>query len=75
MAKHTETVMIYDPGTRTERAVTLEISGPELVLEALDHGCLNNEILANAVAGVVGRHCVLEVKVIQKDREGKPKRR
>jgi hypothetical protein len=65
MPKHVEVVSIYDPAVRTKRAMTLEITAPQLVLDALDQGCLNNEILANAVADITDRRCVLEVRVLQ----------
>jgi hypothetical protein len=71
MPKHAEVFFIFDLSVRTERAMTLEITAPQLVLDALDQGCLNNEILANAVADVADRKCVLDVRVIQKNRNGK----
>ena len=60
---------------RTKRAMTLEMIAPQLVLDALEEGCLNNEILANAVAGINDRKCLLGVRVIQKDRGGKVRRK
>jgi hypothetical protein len=75
MAKLKESVEVYDPRHGTKRIATLELSGPELVLAALEKGCLNNEILANAVFGQTDDKCVLEAKVILKNRDGKRKMR
>jgi hypothetical protein len=74
MPKHVEVVSIYDPKVRTARAFTVEVTGPQLVIDALEEGCVNMEILANAVAGVTDRKCTLEVRVVQKDRSEKAKR-
>jgi hypothetical protein len=74
MPKNMEVFFIYDPTARTERAMTLEITAPQLVLDALDEGCLNAEILANAVADVTERKCLLDVRLIQKDRDGKKRK-
>ncbi len=74
MAKHTEQLMVYDERLGTSRGVTLELTGPELVLQALDRGCLNTEILANAIYGSPGNRCVVEARVIVKDRMGKVRR-
>jgi hypothetical protein len=71
MPKHVE---VYDPLVRTKRAMRLEITAPWLVLDALDEGCLKNEILANAVADIRDRKCLLEVRVIHRDRNGKARR-
>jgi hypothetical protein len=34
MPKHTETVLIYDPAVRTSRVFTMEVTGPQLVIDA-----------------------------------------
>lgn len=73
--KHSEVVMITDSYGRS-KAMTLEIEGaPQLFQDAVQAGIINAEILGNAIADAPGRRCVIEFRLIEKDREGKVKRR
>jgi hypothetical protein len=75
MPKHSEQLLVYDPAVRTHRGVTLEVTAPQLVLDALANGSLSYDILANEVFGTSERRCVIEVRVIVKNRDGKVTRK
>lgn len=56
------------------KAATLEVNAPQLVIDALEEGRMSAEILANAIYGMVGNKCVIEARLILKDRAGKRRR-
>lgn len=74
MPKHVEMIEVYDQGVRTFRGVTLEVTAPQLILDALANGSLSYDILANEVFGTKEKKCLIEVRVIVKDRDGRRKR-
>lgn len=71
--KHTETIMVVDPRKGHDVGVKLDVTADELVIDALQAGTLNMEILANAAYGAGGR-ITIEVEVKRPTREGKYRR-
>ena len=65
MAKLKTTLMIYDPGNRTERARKVTVEGPELILDCLerDASCLDVQMLGEAADGSPSCKVMLQVTI------------
>lgn len=63
MPKHVEKATIYDPRVGTNRSVTLEVSAPQFILDIIEEGVWNSQLIAQEAFDQVGRKFTIEVSV------------
>lgn len=63
MPKHTEKVAVYDHRASTNRGVTLEITAPQFLLDCLEEGKFDAQLVAQEAFDTPGRKLVIEVAV------------
>lgn len=63
MPKHTETQTVYDHKAGTERNVTLEITAPQFLLDCIDEGKFNSQLVAQEAFDTPGRKVTIEISV------------
>lgn len=63
MAKHIETTTVYDAKVGTDRAVTLEIEAPQFLLDCIEDGKFNAQLIAQEAFDTRDRKFTIEISV------------